>query len=138
MNEALTKHYWALRIGFGATAFLAGLDKFLHLLADWTMYLSPLAEKLIPIEPATLMKIFGVVEMAVGITILAGFVRLGGFVAGVWLLAIAGNLVTTGMFFDVAVRDVVMSIAAFTLSRMAALREPASATVRAASLQPSV
>lgn len=49
---------------------------------------------------------------------LAGYTRLGGYVASAWLLGIASNLVTTGRFFDIAVRDVAMSVAAFTLARL--------------------
>jgi hypothetical protein len=50
--------------------------------------------------------------------ILGGLTQLGGYVAAVWLVAIAVNLVTTGHYFDVAVRDVEMAIAAFTLARL--------------------
>ena len=56
--------------------------------------------------------------MAVGALILAGYTRLGGYVAAVWLVGIAVNLVTTGRYFDIAVRDVAMAIAAFTLARL--------------------
>jgi uncharacterized membrane protein YphA (DoxX/SURF4 family) len=122
MNESLIKPYWALRIGLGASAFLAGLDKFFNILAQWDMYLSPYAAKLIPVDPALLMRVFGVVEMAVGLSILFGATRVGAWVASVWLLAIAANLVTTGNFFDVAVRDVNMAIAAMALARLDALR----------------
>ena len=36
--------------------------------------------------------------------------------------AIAINLISTGMFFDVAVRDVEMALAAFVLARMTEVR----------------
>jgi len=62
--------------------------------------------------------VIGPVEMAVGAVILAGYTRLGGYVAAVWLLGIAAQLLTTGHYFDVAVRDVATAIAAFTLARM--------------------
>ena len=116
--DRLISPWWALRMGFGAVAFLAGLDKFFNLLADWPGYLSPLAAQLLPMTPASFMHIVGVIEMAVGAVILAGFTQIGGYVAAVWLLAIAVNLVTTGRYFDIAVRDVAMSIAAFTLARL--------------------
>ncbi|MBI2215277.1 MAG: hypothetical protein HYU52_16630 [Acidobacteria bacterium] len=124
MNESLIKPYWALRIGLGASAFLAGLDKFFSILAQWDMYLSPLVAKLIPIDSSLLMRVFGVVEMAVGLSILFGATRVAAWVASAWLLAIAANLVTTGSFFDVAVRDVNMAIAAMALARLDALRSP--------------
>jgi uncharacterized membrane protein YphA (DoxX/SURF4 family) len=119
MNTArLTTPWWALRIALGAAAFLAGLDKFFNLLADWTAYLSPTAAHLLPVAPSSFMHVAGVVEMAVGAAILTGYTRLGGYVAAAWLISIALNLVATGRYFDVAVRDVVMAIAAFTLARL--------------------
>jgi len=118
MINRLTTPWWALRIALGATAFLAGLDKFFNLLANWPGYLSPAAASLSPIDIANLMRAIGVVEMAVGMLILAGYTRLGGYLAAAWLLCIAANLVATGRYFDVAVRDVAMSVAAFTLARL--------------------
>ena len=114
----LTTPWWALRAGLGAAAFLAGLDKFFNLLADWPAYLSPLAAAVLPMSAASFMHVIGVIEMIVGAAILAGVTRLGGYVAAAWLLGIAVNLVTTGRYFDVAVRDVEMAIAAFTLARL--------------------
>jgi uncharacterized membrane protein YphA (DoxX/SURF4 family) len=114
----LTTPWWALRAALGAAAFLAGLDKFFNLLADWPGYLSPLAARLLPMSASAVMHVIGVIEMAVGALILTGYTRLGGYVASVWLVGIAVNLAATGRFFDVAVRDVAMAIAAFTLARL--------------------
>jgi hypothetical protein len=118
MTDRLTTPWWALRAALGATAFLAGLDKFFNLLADWPGYLSPLVASLLPVSPTAFMHLIGIVEMAVGVVILAGYTRLGGYVAAAWLVGIAVNLVATGRYFDVAVRDVAMAIAAFTLARL--------------------
>jgi len=114
--ERLTTPWWALRVVLGAAAFLAGLDKFFNLLADWPAYLSPLA--VVPMSASALMHIVGVVEMAVGAAILVGFTQLGGYIAAIWLLCIAANLVTTGQYFDVAVRDIALAVSAFTLARL--------------------
>lgn len=116
--ERLTTPWWALRVWIGAAAFLAGLDKFFNLLADWPAYLSPLAARVLPLSPAAFMHVIGPVEMSVGVLILSGYTRLGGYVAAIWLGAIAVGLLTTGHYFDVAVRDVAMAIAAFTLARL--------------------
>ena len=121
MDSRLNAPWIALRFGIGLTATLAGLDKFFNLLADWGTYVSPLAAQLLPFSIPTFMGIVGVIELAVGVAILTGWTRLGAYVASAWLLAVAGNLVAAG-FFDVAVRDVVMSIAAFTLARLAEAR----------------
>lgn len=121
-NKHLDTAWWALRIGLGVGPFLAGLDKFFNLLTNWEMYLSPLAQKLLPFSATSFMHIVGVIEMIVGLAILTRWTRLGGYVAMVWLIAIAINLVTTGMFFDLAVRDLEIAIGAFTLARITEAR----------------
>ena len=118
MIDRLTTPWWALRAALGAAAFLAGLDKFFNLLADWPGYLSPFVAAVLPVSVLTFMHAIGIVEMGVGALILAGYARLGGYVASAWLVGIAINLVSTGRYFDVAVRDVAMAIAAFTLARL--------------------
>lgn len=119
--------WWALRIGLGAAAFLAGLDKFFNLLTDWTMYLNPLVTNLLPVDPAVFMRAVGVIEMVVGLAILTAWTRLGAYVASAWLASIALSLVTGGLFLDVAVRDLEMAIAAFVLARLTEAREAAVA-----------
>jgi hypothetical protein len=126
MNEKLQTPWIALRVGIGLTATLAGLDKFFNLLTDWTAYIGPLAAQALPVSAGTFMGVVGVIEIAVGTAILAGYTRIGGYVASAWLLAVAANLVAAG-FYDVAVRDVVMSIAAFSLARMTEASETAPA-----------
>jgi hypothetical protein len=85
-----------------------------------------LATQVLPVSTGTFMGLVGVIELAVGVAILAGWTRLGAYVASAWLLGVAANLVAAG-FYDVAVRDVVMSFAAFTLARLAEVREAAPA-----------
>ncbi len=111
--------YWALRVALGVVPIVAGLDKFTNLLANWPAYLSPLAARLVPFGPIAFMRIAGVVEIVVGAAILLGFARVFGWVAMVWLAAIALNLVTTGHYLDVAARDAVMATAAFARARLA-------------------
>ena len=121
-DPRLEQAWWALRIGLGIGPFLAGLDKYFNLLANWPGYMSPLALKILPFGAQTFMHIVGVIEMIVGLAILTKWTRPASYVASVWLLAIAINLVTTGMFFDVAVRDVEMALAAFVLARLTEAR----------------
>ena len=127
MTKGLSSAWWALRIGLGLGPFLAGLDKFFNLLTDWGMYLSPLVEKVLPVSGPVFMRGVGVIEMVVGLAILAGWTRLGGYVAMVWLVGIAINLVTTGMFYDLAVRDVEIALAAYTLAKLSEARDAAVA-----------
>ena len=122
-DSRLDRAWWALRIGLGVGPFLAGLDKYFNLLTDWTMYTSPLVLKLLPFSGRTFMHIVGVIEMIVGLAMLTKWTRLGSYVASAWLVAIAINLVSTGMFLDIAVRDLEMALAAFVLARMTEVRE---------------
>jgi hypothetical protein len=126
MDYQLNTRGEILRIAFGLTATLAGLDKFLNILADWGSYVSPMAASLLPFSVGTFMGIVGVIEMAVGALILGAAPVVGAYVASAWLLLVAGNLALAG-YFDVAVRDVVMSISAFTLARLLEVRKPVAA-----------
>jgi uncharacterized membrane protein YphA (DoxX/SURF4 family) len=123
MDQRLNSSWWALRIALGAVPFLAGLDKFFNLLTNWPMYLNPLVLRVIPIAPGIFMRAVGVVEMIVGIAILTRWTRLGAYVAAAWLVGIALNLITMGAFFDVAVRDLLIAVAAFSLARLTEVRE---------------
>ena len=110
-------------------AFLAGLDKFLNLLTNWEQYVSPLAQRMLPLSPAALMHVVGVIEMVVGLAILTKATRLGAYVASAWLVCIALALVTTGHFFDIAVRDLELAVAAFVLAKLTEIRESSPAEV---------
>jgi uncharacterized membrane protein YphA (DoxX/SURF4 family) len=125
MEQRLNSSWWALRIALGAVPFLAGLDKFFNLLTNWTMYLNPLVLRLVPVGPGTFMRAVGVIEMIVGIAILTRWTRLGAYIAAAWLVGIALNLITMGAFFDVAVRDLLIAVAAFSLARLTEVREGA-------------
>lgn len=128
-DRGLNSAWWALRIGLGVGPFLAGLDKYFNILADWKMYLSPLAERMLPVSATTFMHIVGVVEMIVGLAILTRWTRIGAYVAAAWLLAIAANLVSSGQFYDLAVRDVEIAIGAYTLARLTEARQAALSLV---------
>lgn len=132
MDTRLTSAFWTLRIAFGLMAFLAGLDKFLNLLTNWEQYASPLVLAVVPLSAGALMRVAGVVEMVVGVAVLLGLTRLGGYVVAAWLSLIALTLVTTGHYFDVAVRDLVLACGAFALARLSEVREQIAepATVR--------
>ncbi|MFI5072740.1 MAG: hypothetical protein ACHP8A_17810 [Terriglobales bacterium] len=124
-DSRLEQSWWILRIGLGVGPFLAGLDKYFNLLTNWPKYISPLALRILPFSGQTFMHIVGVIEMIVGLAILTKWTRLGAYVASAWLLAIALNLVSTGMFFDIAVRDVEMALAALVLARLTEVRTDA-------------
>ena len=126
-DSRLDQAWWMLRIGLGVGPFLAGLDKFFNLLTNWTAYISPVALKILPFSAQTFMHIVGVIEMIVGLAILTKWTRFGSYVAAAWLLAITLNLLSTGTFFDIAVRDLEMALAALVLARLTEVRQEALA-----------
>jgi uncharacterized membrane protein YphA (DoxX/SURF4 family) len=113
--------YFPLRLVFVLVPLLAGADKFFNLLTDWHKYLPGSVESLLPISPAVFMVLIGVIEIAAGLAVLTKFPRLGAYVVTAWLLLISVNLIVTG-YYDIAVRDVVMAVGAYTLGELAALR----------------
>jgi hypothetical protein len=122
-DSRLNASWWALRIGLGVGPILTGIDKYFNKLADWGMYLSPVVTKVVPISATTFMHVIGVVEIVAGLIVLSRWTKLGGYVVMLWLLGIAVNLLTTGMFYDLAMRDVEIAIGAFALSQLSAVRE---------------
>ena len=117
----LSSIYWPLRLAYGLVPLLAGLDKFVGILADWDKYLSPALLSHLPVAPQTFLGLVGGIEIIAGLVVLSGAARLGGYVVAGWLVAISLNLVVAGIL-DVAVRDLVMAVGAYTLARVAALR----------------
>lgn len=121
MDPRLQTPAQAMRLAIGLMATLAGIDKFFNILVDWGSYVSPVATQLLPFSTDVFMWIVGVVELAVGISILTALPVVGSYVASAWLLLVAVNL-TLGGYFDIAVRDVVLSIGAFSLARLTQVR----------------
>jgi hypothetical protein len=122
-DRRLNAGWWALRIGLGVGPVITGIDKYFNKLTDWGMYLSPLATKIVPISTATFMYAVGAVEIVAGLIVLSRWTKIGSYIVLLWLLGIALNLLTTGMFYDLAMRDVEIAIGAFTLSQLTAVRE---------------
>ena len=115
--------WWALRIGLGIGPIITGIDKYFNKLADWGMYLSPLVTKVVPVSATTFMHTVGVIEIIAGVIVLSRWTKLGSYIVMLWLFGIALNLLATGMFYDLAMRDVEIAIGAFALSQLSAVRE---------------
>ena len=126
-DDRLNAGWWALRIGLGVGPIITGIDKFFNKLTDWGMYLSPMATRIVPFSATTFMRAVGVVEIVAGLIVLSRWTRLGSYVVMLWLAGIAVNLLTTGMFYDLAMRDVEIAIGAFALSQLTAVRERTAA-----------
>ena len=116
--------YQILHWGFVAAPVLAGADKFLHLLANWDQYLAPGFARLSPLSAHATMLVVGVVEMAAGL-IVALKPRIGAYVVAAWLVGIMLNLLILGSFFDVALRDFGLFLAALSLGRLSEVYDAA-------------
>src|SRR5262245_46317015 len=102
MQDRLNSAWWALRLAFFLGSFLAGLDKFFHILADWDKYLSPMAQRILGSYSHTFMLATGVIEMIVGLMVITRWPRLGAYIASLWLLLIAIKLHTTVQYLAIA------------------------------------
>jgi hypothetical protein len=110
--------YLALRTGFVVAPILFGLDKFTNWLADWTAYLAPAIDRLVPGSAASAMLAVGVVEVAAGLVV-AVRPKIGGYLVAAWLAGIIGNLLVGGDYYDIALRDIGLLLGALALARLA-------------------
>jgi len=136
-DKRLNVVWWALRIGLGVGPIITGIDKYFNKLADWGMYLSPIATRIVPVSTTTFMRAVGVVEIVAGLIVLSRWTKLGSYIVMLWLLGIAVNLLATGMFYDLAMRDVEIAIGAFALSQLTAVRAQHAAAKQGAKEGPS-
>ncbi len=83
MSDKLTTAWWSLRIAFFLGPFLAGLNKFFHLLVNWDQYLGPTAQRILGSVSHPFMLIVGVVEVILGLMIVTRWTRLGAYIASV-------------------------------------------------------
>ncbi len=122
LSPTLRSTFRLLKYTFVVVPVVAGADKFLHLLTDWDKYLNPAMASMLPFQPHTFMMIVGVIEVIAGILVLLR-PRIGGLVVAGWLTSIAVTLLAGGMYLDVAVRDLVMAISAFSMAQLAKITE---------------
>ncbi len=102
---------------FGIVPIVAGLDKFTNILTDWTLYISPGLADALPMDVSAVMMVVGIIEIIAGALVLAR-PAIGAIVVMSWLILIALLLIFSGSHLDVAVRDLVMAIAAFCLAKL--------------------
>ena len=115
--------FLTLRVGFVVAPILFGLDKFTNLLTDWTTYLAPAIDRLVPGSASSAMLAIGVVEIVAGLVV-AVRPKLGGYLVAAWLAGIITNLLLLGDYNDVALRDFGLLLAALALARLATAFQP--------------
>lgn len=116
-NQYNNQAFQILRFGFTVAPILAGTDKFLHLLVDWDKYLPPMVNNLAGGHGHQLMLAAGVIEIVAGIGVFLK-PRIFAYVVAAWLLIIICNLLAIPGYFDVALRDLGLMLAALALGRL--------------------
>jgi uncharacterized membrane protein len=120
VQYTLRSTFTLLKLTYGIVPIVAGLDKFTNVLTNWEQYLHPGIADMLPFSPHTFMLIVGVIEIIAGIIVLAK-PAVGGKIVAAWLTLIALTLLASGNYLDVAVRDLVMAIGAFSMVRISRL-----------------
>jgi uncharacterized membrane protein YphA (DoxX/SURF4 family) len=110
--------YLLLRTVFTVAPIVFGLDKFANVLVDWPRYLAPMINDLVPGTGQQAMYVVGVVEVLAGLAV-AFRPRYGALLVAGWLAGIIVNLMLIPGYFDVALRDFGLLVAALALSRLA-------------------
>ena len=116
LADPVFQAYQILHIGFTVAPILFGLDKFFNLLVDWERYVAPWVVPIVG-DPHSFMLAVGVIEILAGLTV-AFRPRWGGYIVAAWLLGIIFNLLTYSGFYDIALRDFGLLLAAVALARL--------------------
>ena len=111
-----------LKFTYGLIPIVAGADKFTNILTDWSKYLHPSLASMLPFKASVFMMIVGVIEIAAGVLVFVS-TQKGAYLVSIWLVLIALNLLASGSYLDVAVRDLAMAIGAFSLAKITAITE---------------
>ena len=120
LQDPAYQAFWLLRIGFIVAPIAFGIDKFAHVLVDWDKYLAPEFTDLFNAQAHTLMYAVGAIEIVAGLVV-ALRPRFGGYLVAAWLAGIITNLLLMGDFYDIALRDFGLLLAALTLARLATI-----------------
>src|SRR6187401_3332202 len=120
IRGAAYQAFWLLRIGFTVAPILFGLDKFFNWTVHWPDYLAGWVNNIVPGSGQDFMYFVGAVEIAAGLTV-AVAPKIGGPLVAAWLTGIVVNLLTVNPpeYYDIALRDFGLMLAALTLTRLA-------------------
>ena len=112
-----------MRLAFTVAPIAFGLDKFFNVMVDWPVYLAPWINDIAPGSGQDFMYFVGATENLAGV-IVALKPRYGAYVVAGWLAGIVLNLLTHSGYFDIALRDFGLMLAALTLARLASVYDP--------------
>lgn len=115
--------FWLLRIGFTLAPILFGVDKFANVMVNWEQYLAPWIRHASPLSATHTMYVVGVIEIVAGLAV-AIKPRYAAYVVAGWLAGIIVDLLSYSGYYDVALRDFGLLLAALTLARLASMYDP--------------
>jgi len=116
--DPVRQAFLLLRTVFTIAPIAFGLDKFFNLMVHWPVYLAPWIDRIVPGTAQQAMYAVGVIEIIAGLLV-AWRPRWGALVVALWLLGIIIDLVSQGTFWDIALRDFGLLVAALALSLLA-------------------
>jgi uncharacterized membrane protein YphA (DoxX/SURF4 family) len=122
-HDARYQAYALLRIAFTVAPIAFGVDKFFNVMVDWPTYLAPWINDIAPGSAQDFMYFVGAIEITAGLAV-ALKPRYGAYVVAAWLAGIVINLLTASGFYDIALRDFGLMLAALTLARLASIYDP--------------
>ena len=121
--DASYQAFVLLRIAFTVAPIAFGLDKFVNVLVEWPLYLAPWINDIAPGSGQDFMYFVGAIEILAGVAV-ALKPRYGAYLVAGWLAGIVINLLTVSGFYDIALRDFGLMLAALTLARLASVYDP--------------
>jgi len=126
VGAAAHQAFWLLRITFTIAPILFGIDKFTNWSVHWPDYLASWVNNIVPGSGQDFMYVVGGIEIAAGLIVLVA-PRLGAFIVAGWLFGIVVNLLTNDapQYYDIALRDFGLMLAALTFGRLALAVVPA-------------
>ena len=128
LADPVVQAFTLLRVGFTVAPILFGLDKFLNWLVDWPIYLAPEVNDLVPGNAHQAMLAVGVIEIVAGLVV-AVRPKFGGYLVAAWLGGIIVNLLLQADYYDIALRDFGLLLAALSLARLATAYDRTPPTV---------
>ena len=123
LREPAFAAFTLLRVTFAVAPIAFGVDKFFNAMVDWPLYLAPWVNDILPGSAQDFMYVVGAVEIVAGIVV-ALKPRYGARLVSLWLIGIVANLFSYSGFYDVAVRDFGLLLAALTLAILAPTYDP--------------
>jgi uncharacterized membrane protein YphA (DoxX/SURF4 family) len=122
--------FLTLRAGLTVAPILFGADKFANVMVNWEKYLAPWIRDASPLSATHTMHVVGVIEILAGVLV-ALKPRYAAYLVAAWLGGIIVNLLSYSGFYDIALRDFGLLLAAVALGRLAVRYAPARRGLRA-------